>query len=275
MARIRMIKPAFFDDPDLAAVLPLGRLLFIGLWTLADKAGRLEDDPRRIKVRVLPFDDCDVDALLGRLDEGGFIIRYSATDGSAKRYLQIRSFAKHQRAHPKEPESEIPAPTASELPGEPGKEPAGTPESGIRNLEYGSKNVCAEPQTAPTPPAESEPVFATFTVKGGTQWQLSEARVAEWATAFRDLDVPAALLKARGWVDANEGRRKTAKGMGKFLYGWLLREARQARASPRRADGIRSERLCPHDPCCRSFTACRDRILADGRAQRAAEEAGP
>ena len=46
MARARNIKPAFFDNDELAENEPLGRLLFIGLWTLADyqdAAGRRGD----------------------------------------------------------------------------------------------------------------------------------------------------------------------------------------------------------------------------------------
>jgi hypothetical protein len=49
-----MIKPDFFDDPDVADLSFAARLLFIGLWTLADKDGFLEDDLRRIKANI-PF----------------------------------------------------------------------------------------------------------------------------------------------------------------------------------------------------------------------------
>lgn len=57
MARSRNIKPAFFFNEQLAEVAPLGRLLFIGLWTIADREGRLEDRPRKIKAEVLAYDD--------------------------------------------------------------------------------------------------------------------------------------------------------------------------------------------------------------------------
>lgn len=49
MARARNIKPAFFMNDELAEIDPLGRLLFIGLWTIADREGRLEDRPARHK----------------------------------------------------------------------------------------------------------------------------------------------------------------------------------------------------------------------------------
>ena len=107
MARARMIKPGFFLNDTLAEVTPLGRLLFAGLWCIADRAGRLEDRPRKIKAEVLPYDDCDTDALLSDLHAHGFIIRYEA---QGQRYIAITNFAKHQTPHMKETPSTIPAP---------------------------------------------------------------------------------------------------------------------------------------------------------------------
>ena len=107
MARARNIKPAFFTNDHLADVHPLGRLLFIGLWTVADREGRLEDRPRRIKAEVLPYDDVDCDTLLNQLAEHGFILRYSV---DSKRFIQVLKFNKHQNPHMKEAASVIPAP---------------------------------------------------------------------------------------------------------------------------------------------------------------------
>jgi len=107
MARIRTIKPEFFTHEDLAELSPLERLFFIGLWTQADREGRLEDRPKRLKVVLLPYDACDADSLLGDLADKGFVKRY-AVDGKA--LLEIPGFLKHQRPHPKEPTSDVPAP---------------------------------------------------------------------------------------------------------------------------------------------------------------------
>ena len=62
MARARNIKPSFFTNEDLVELPFEDRLLFIGLWTLADREGRLEDRPKRIKMAVFPADNVDVDA---------------------------------------------------------------------------------------------------------------------------------------------------------------------------------------------------------------------
>jgi hypothetical protein len=107
MARARNIKPSFFTNDMLAEVSVLGRLLFIGLWTIADREGRLEDRPKKIKAEVLPYDDCDTDSLLNELAKNGFIVRY---ESSESKYIQILTFKKHQNPHIKEAESTIPAP---------------------------------------------------------------------------------------------------------------------------------------------------------------------
>jgi hypothetical protein len=107
VARIRNIKPGFFTNENLAEIDPLGRILFAGLWIIADRRGRLEDRPKKIKVSALPYDDCNVDELLQKLADGGFIIRYEV-DGV--KYIAITNWDKHQNPHVKELDSIIPAP---------------------------------------------------------------------------------------------------------------------------------------------------------------------
>jgi hypothetical protein len=107
MARARNIKPGFFTNDVLAELPALTRLLFAGLWTIADRAGRLEARIKKIKAAVLPYDDCDVDAMLNDLDRLGFIQRYEAAGMQA---IQIVTWEKHQNPHIKESESIIPPP---------------------------------------------------------------------------------------------------------------------------------------------------------------------
>jgi hypothetical protein len=116
MARIRTIKPDFFLDPDLAPRLPvMTRLLFIGLWTLADRDGRLEDCPIRIAAQIFPYDPCDIEGMLADLStlisgrNKRLIDRFEASNG--RRYIQIVNFEKHQRPHIREVVSSIEKPS--------------------------------------------------------------------------------------------------------------------------------------------------------------------
>lgn len=107
MARIRMIKPEFFDDPDIADLSLAARLLFIGLWLQADREGRYREDCRRLKARVFPYDDVSVQNLLTELDQKGLIARYQDSAGTILGW--VRSFTKHQRPHHKEADSQLEA----------------------------------------------------------------------------------------------------------------------------------------------------------------------
>lgn len=107
MARARNIKPGFFKNESLAECSPLARLLFAGLWCLADREGRLEDRPKRIRAEILPYDDGSVDDMLDELHKAGFILRYQV---GAQQFIQVMNFTKHQNPHCREQESTIPAP---------------------------------------------------------------------------------------------------------------------------------------------------------------------
>jgi hypothetical protein len=90
--RSRKIKPGFFMNKELAECDITARILFIGLWFLADKEGKFEDRPKKIRAFVFPYENCDVDELLNQLQDHGFILRYEA-DGN--KYIQLINFEKN------------------------------------------------------------------------------------------------------------------------------------------------------------------------------------
>ncbi len=96
--RARNIKPGFFKNENLGKKDPLARILFAGLWSMADREGRLEDRPARIKAEILPYDSCDIESLLTSLAEGDdpFILRY---ESNGRRCIQVIHFLKHQNPH--------------------------------------------------------------------------------------------------------------------------------------------------------------------------------
>lgn len=113
MARIRTVKPELFTNDRLADCSLAARYLYIGLFCLADRRGRLENRPKRIKIELLPYDDADVSALISELANGGYLTLYAADVGGELRDLiQINGFEKHQRITGKEAavESQFPAP---------------------------------------------------------------------------------------------------------------------------------------------------------------------
>lgn len=185
MARMRTIKPGFFQNDILAEVPPLGRILFAGLWTIADRAGRLEDRPKRIKIEILPYDECNIDELLDCLQLKRFITRYEA---GGTRYIQVINFCKHQSPHQKEPESSIP-PEITELsehqtstvqePDKPDTDEKPAPVEPPFNSNYnsnfnsngeGGKNAPSR-ENPPPPPSANSPAIAISPEEIQSCWQ--------------------------------------------------------------------------------------------------------
>ena len=107
MPRARNIKPSLFKNEILGEEDPLLTLLFIGLWTLADREGRLEDRPKRIKAELFPYREIDVNGYLTELERLLFICRYTVENIP---FIQILTFSEHQHPHKTEKPSVIPSP---------------------------------------------------------------------------------------------------------------------------------------------------------------------
>lgn len=83
---------------------------------------------------------------------------------------------------------------------------------------------CAESSADSTPPVPPEPPLLVFPTEGKTKtWDFCQSNLDSLAQAFPSIDILAEARKALGWLMANHDRRKTARGMSKFLYGWLSR----------------------------------------------------
>ncbi len=182
MARARQLKPSFFTNEALSTLPTSARLLFSGLWTIADREGRLEDRPSRIKVELLPYDRVKVDVLLQKLHEAGFIARYESGEN---KYIQIVNFTKHQHVHPNEAASTIPEPQLA---------PSHAPKNGLKLMKTdlqrdrakskrrsGSANRITSAETEANSPTESGNVTSAR-VKEDT----ARARITSTSTSSSD-----------------------------------------------------------------------------------------
>jgi hypothetical protein len=132
MPRIRSIKPDFFRDGKLQDIQvehpelnPM--LVFAGLWTVADKNGVFEWEPRSLKLDILPFLEFDLGASLVLLERFSLISRF---ESGGKPYGVVINFAKHQRISGKEEQTPSRFPekqlgSIREAPGIPGREGKG------------------------------------------------------------------------------------------------------------------------------------------------------
>lgn len=283
MSRIRTIKPEFFLDDELADLPALTRLLFIGLWTEADREGRLEDRPRRLKAALLPYDDCNVDEMLDALARGGFIVRYEV---EGVRYIAIRTFSVHQRPHAREVESSIPPPPSMNDDGDPVGAPTPPPPPGKKIREHLGSDEAQPRQCSgiakgrgkgregkerewkdppPTPSAtegESEPL-ELLPVETDTDAFTPEKLIADWNAATGGRIAPENVSRERrrairtalkrrpdrvwwGKVLAKVAQLKQTPQSGWLTLDWLVAVSKHGPNAERVAEGVFDFRLEGH-----------------------------
>lgn len=235
MARTRNIKPGFFENDELAALGPYAQILFAGLWTIADREGRLQDRPARIKHATLPYYDCEIDVLLAGLDEAGFILRYEV---AGVRFIQVLNWHKHQQPHVKEAQSSIPVPGTKEakshlsLVQAPVKhgastvpEPDETATSTVKESPHPSSLNIDSLNPPYTPPTGGEP-SDNFTEFADYVWSTWPDRKGKKLYKGKALD-QLKKIAARDWdavalgVENFAASAQALKGMAPDLFRWL------------------------------------------------------
>ena len=112
--RIRQIKPGICSNEEIAELGPYAYILFTSLWMIADRDGRFEWRPRRLKALTMPlWDEISTEKLcelLESLCKKG-LLNYYEVDGKA--YGSVVAWAKHQNPDPREKPSVIPPPTSN------------------------------------------------------------------------------------------------------------------------------------------------------------------
>jgi hypothetical protein len=135
--RIRSIKPEFWKSERMAGLSRDARLLFIGLWNLADDWGRFRAHPSLIRGELFAYDDdADVAAWLQTLVDVGVVRLYTI---AGQRYGQVANFQEHQKIDKR---------AASRIPAEPGSM------SGFAPSNEGEKPDIEPAAEEPAQPAE-------------------------------------------------------------------------------------------------------------------------
>lgn len=110
MARIRTVKPEFWQHPKVTAVSRDARLLFLGLLNEADDDGRLRYSGKRLAGVLFPEDDdvssTEVDLWTKELEREGLVLRYAVDSAPL---LVVLGFTEHQKVSHPSP-SRLPSP---------------------------------------------------------------------------------------------------------------------------------------------------------------------
>ena len=106
----------------------------------------------------------------------------------------------------------------------------------LRNKE--NNNIySSEPETV------SEPPIITLQLNDGTEHPVTQSDIDNYASLYPAVDIMQALRNMRGWCEANPTKRKTKRGIAKFIHSWLSKEqdkggSRTYAPQPKRYDPV-------------------------------------
>jgi len=277
MARTRSIKPSFFKNEFLAECEPMARLLFIGLWTLADRDGRLELRPMRIKAELFPYENCDIGGLLQQLADRGFVRAYESGD---MRVLEIPKFGEHQRCHPDERAEGLPPPEESAgtivfpeinaKPGNPAREPGNFPANcALYPSSFNpSTSIPLSARSKPAPRSGSKQADPLRWSADAGWGGITDADREEWSRAYPAADIAVELQKAHLWLVANPKKARKSNWRKWVTTVWLSKC--QDRGGTHHEPSRRPDNRPPPraDP---AFDKARAATLAREEARRRAE----
>lgn len=261
MARIRTVKPEFWTDGVIVDLSVWARLFYIGTWNFAlCDQGHLDDDPKSLKLKILPADAVNAIEIVDELIAAGRIVRKTTAEG--RTYLHIPRLSDHQKtdarwntrcpycntegsakpAAPRQDTSSLAETRASSgesaetLPRK-GKEGRGGERNGEeRNGDTREARADTPPPSSTRPPvARFDELWAAYPLQDGE----TAARKA-WVDAIKRADPDAIIAGAIRYRDSPQRSAQFTKRLANWLKDdcWRDRMApaapppRSARAAP-------------------------------------------
>lgn len=85
-------------------------------------------------------------------------------------------------------------------------------------------NICPEPLQASEQEATQTPPAITLTLNTKEEYPIYQKDIDEWEGLYPAVDIMQELRKMKGWCDSNPSRRKTSRGIRRFINSWLAKE---------------------------------------------------
>ena len=235
MARIRTIKPEFWDSPSTAKASPWARLLFIALWNWADDHGRGTANLKELEGFAFPNDDQFTDSsgntvhfrdLVAEVSDCFGVLFYTVDN---RPFYEIPTWNEHQRNERRSKQSKYPSPQVSQGVAEIPCNVAEIPHTSVTGTgEEGNRGTDIFREVAePKPPAQKKKPATRLP----DSWEPTDAHVKKAQELGVDLALEAE--KFRNHAEAND--RKQASWNAAFS-NWLIQSrsyqpARQLQAA--------------------------------------------
>lgn len=224
----RILKESICRSEEIDSLSWFEEVLFYRLIVICDDFGRYDGRAKIIKGSCFPLKDVtekDIDKALDKLSAVGLVRVYKA---QGRPYLQLVTWAEHQRI--RNQKSKYPGYTCDcELllsNDSKGQQKEASDNKCVRNpIQSESKSesesnadICSEQKAAAEPPVIALPLNT------GEEYSVTQEKVAGWMELYPAVDVMQCLRNMKGWLMSNPAKRKTARGITRFITTWLQKE---------------------------------------------------
>lgn len=210
----RFLKESICRSEEIDSLTWFEEVLFYRLIVACDDYGRFDARPKIIKGQCFPLKDItgkDIDKALEKLSEVGLIVVYEA---QGRPVLQMKTWEKHQTTRAKQSKYPPFDETCIQM--------------------YSDVNKSSNPiaddtkagscKKAPEPTVPEEPPVITLLLNTGEEYGIVQSDIAEWQELYPAVDIMQELRNMKGWCKENAAKRKTARGIRRFITSWLARE---------------------------------------------------
>ncbi len=228
----RILKESIRTSKSVNAMSDFQFRLWAYLITYVDDYGRGSADAELLKGFVFPrrkgVTESAIEKALADLANMGLVNLYEV-DGEP--YLYFPNWGKHQRIQTKRSKFPEPPMNNSTQPndtennsvsplvtvGHRGSPPESESKYKSESKEESEEYICTERKPALVPA-----VFA-LPLNDGSEYEITEKQVQEWAELYPAVDIMQDLRKMKGWLNSNPAKKKTRRGILRFITNWFSR----------------------------------------------------
>lgn len=240
----RILKESICTSDTISKLSWFEEICFYRLIVNADDYGRFDGRLPILKSRMFPLEDVtekQIGDAINKLRSAGIVTTYTVEE---KPYLQIVTWANHQQIRNKR--SKYPsiddADSVSDINGNhlisiDIKCPRNPIQSNPNPNP--NPNVCTERYDDRS---MQEPIIVIeLPLNDKTMYAVTVEDVKKYKELYQAVDVEQELRKMLGWLDANPSKRKTSRGIKRFITNWLSKEQDKS-GTRNRAPTYRSDR---------------------------------
>ena len=223
----RIIKESIRTSDSINELSWFEECLFYRLVVSCDDYGRFDGRPAIIKGSCFPLkDNVTVKAIKDALEKlaTAELVNLYTVDG--KPYLSLPTWERHQTVRAKK--SKYPSPDERDVIEDENICNHMHADVPVNVFDNRNRNTINEnnKRGAETPLADVEPI----TLNDGTEWKCPLADYEEYKRLYPGVDIDNAFREMRAWCNSNPTKRKTARGIKRFVNGWLSRQQDSGKA---------------------------------------------